>query len=446
MRKILGLLFITSLLMVFTGSSMAPLGTIKESFGSTVGVGTIANKGNSLNPTTDYASITDFGAKNDPEFDSTAAIKKCIDYCQSKGIYSIYAPAGTYKITGKIVIPSKFNLYGAGRMATTFVGHMDAPVFEVHRDEHTLSGFTVKYENGWAPKPGQNAILLYQVRNSKFDDINFFSVNRAIFGDDTLDGNYQFSCQFSNMYIYHYATNAIYLKANAKAGGNTGVVISNIYTNNWDGVKRYNRDVVALYLDTFSEVTVTQFNAEWVYTSSGIIDIRNCRSATFISTHIEGVHQRDKDYFGLILLANSNARFIGLDMYNNALLSQKSGLFRATNNSNLYVMDHKENKTAISKEGRYIFSDPRYMDEIYVENYKGTVIPTLGYVDPNPDGSQKVKQFNRRLLDGPEYRTSAGNPNRVLTPYFIGEECLDTKNGIWYKAKGTLNTDWVALN
>jgi hypothetical protein len=42
------------------------------------------------------------------------------------------------------------------------------------------------------------------------------------------------------------------------------------------------------------------------------------------------------------------------------------------------------------------------------------------------------------------YRTHAGAPTE--TPYFIGEELLDTTNGKWYKSKGLTSADWVALN
>lgn len=41
------------------------------------------------------------------------------------------------------------------------------------------------------------------------------------------------------------------------------------------------------------------------------------------------------------------------------------------------------------------------------------------------------------------YRTEAGTPVGALTPKFIGEEVLDTANSVFYKAYGTLDTEWV---
>lgn len=44
------------------------------------------------------------------------------------------------------------------------------------------------------------------------------------------------------------------------------------------------------------------------------------------------------------------------------------------------------------------------------------------------------------------YRDNDGSPSGALTPQFVGEEVLDWRNHIWYKAHGTTNTAWAALN
>lgn len=41
-----------------------------------------------------------------------------------------------------------------------------------------------------------------------------------------------------------------------------------------------------------------------------------------------------------------------------------------------------------------------------------------------------------------DYRTSTAAPS--VTPFFVGEELLDTTNGKWYKSKGLTASDWVA--
>ena len=46
----------------------------------------------------------------------------------------------------------------------------------------------------------------------------------------------------------------------------------------------------------------------------------------------------------------------------------------------------------------------------------------------------------------PGFRSGAGTPVGSVTPKAIGDEYLDTTGPTWYKATGTGNTDWVALN
>jgi len=44
------------------------------------------------------------------------------------------------------------------------------------------------------------------------------------------------------------------------------------------------------------------------------------------------------------------------------------------------------------------------------------------------------------------YREGAVSPAGVITPYFIGEEYLDSTANIWYKSYGVTNVNWAALN
>ncbi len=49
------------------------------------------------------------------------------------------------------------------------------------------------------------------------------------------------------------------------------------------------------------------------------------------------------------------------------------------------------------------------------------------------------------ICDAIGYIENAGTPNGSVTPDFVGQSCLDTTNSVWYRAKGTTNTDWVLL-
>jgi hypothetical protein len=68
-------------------------------------------------------SITDarFGAGGTGETDDTAALRKCIASAQIEG-KTVWLPAGVFKITGDINVPSNVTIQGAGMWHTTFVG------------------------------------------------------------------------------------------------------------------------------------------------------------------------------------------------------------------------------------------------------------------------------------------------------------------------------------
>lgn len=64
-------------------------------------------------------SVRDFGAKGDGQADDTAALQTCIAAAQGK---TVWVPAGDYKLTGDIILPSGVTIQGAGMWHTTFVG------------------------------------------------------------------------------------------------------------------------------------------------------------------------------------------------------------------------------------------------------------------------------------------------------------------------------------
>ena len=65
--------------------------------------------------------ILDFGADQNGEMDATSALRRCIAeaHRQSK---TVWVPAGDYKLTGEILVPSSVTVQGAGMWHTTFVG------------------------------------------------------------------------------------------------------------------------------------------------------------------------------------------------------------------------------------------------------------------------------------------------------------------------------------
>ncbi len=66
-------------------------------------------------------SLTDFGASGKGEVDDTEALRQCIA-AAARQAKTVWVPAGTYKLTGDIVLPAGLSLQGAGMWHTTFTG------------------------------------------------------------------------------------------------------------------------------------------------------------------------------------------------------------------------------------------------------------------------------------------------------------------------------------
>lgn len=88
-------------------------------------------------------SITDFGAKSGVDLensnDATEPLKKAIAQLGSKGGV-VWVPAGSYRITGDIVVPSHTTIQGAGMWHTTFVGDESTYANAAKRVRFKLSG------------------------------------------------------------------------------------------------------------------------------------------------------------------------------------------------------------------------------------------------------------------------------------------------------------------
>jgi hypothetical protein len=74
-----------------------------------------------LAPPANALSVLDFGASGKGAADDTDALKKCVAEAASQGRI-VWVPAGNYKLTGDILVPSSVTIQGAGMWHTTFVG------------------------------------------------------------------------------------------------------------------------------------------------------------------------------------------------------------------------------------------------------------------------------------------------------------------------------------
>jgi hypothetical protein len=86
-----------------------------------------------------FLSLHDFGAGGQGETDDTAATKQCIGEAARRGM-GVWAPPGTYRLTGEIELPSGLVFRGAGIWRTTFVGDPDLYAQPDRRVRFVLSG------------------------------------------------------------------------------------------------------------------------------------------------------------------------------------------------------------------------------------------------------------------------------------------------------------------
>ncbi len=71
--------------------------------------------------------VLDFGADQSGKIDATSALRTCVAEAQRQS-KTVWVPAGDYKLTGEILVPSSVTIQGAGMWHTTFVG--DSSLYE----------------------------------------------------------------------------------------------------------------------------------------------------------------------------------------------------------------------------------------------------------------------------------------------------------------------------
>jgi len=81
----------------------------------------LENVADPLSAPVESLSLVDFGADNHGGADATEALRRCIAAAQGQG-KAVWVPAGDYKVTGEILLPSSVTIQGAGMWHTTFVG------------------------------------------------------------------------------------------------------------------------------------------------------------------------------------------------------------------------------------------------------------------------------------------------------------------------------------
>jgi hypothetical protein len=86
--------------------------------------------------------VLDFGADQNGEMDATSALRKCVAESQRQS-KTVWVPAGDYKLTGEILVPSSVTVQGAGMWHTTFVGDSTLYDRSARRVRFKLAGHNI---------------------------------------------------------------------------------------------------------------------------------------------------------------------------------------------------------------------------------------------------------------------------------------------------------------
>lgn len=139
------------------------------------------------------ANILDFGAVGDGVTDDTAAIQAAIN----SGILSVYAPAGTYKVTGTIYITTPITFYGAGRENTIFKQISNFDVFKIDNGVGVMKGvamggFQIFNDQPRALVTSGSGIRMFKSYYGTFEDIEikncYIGINSTQSNVTTYDG------------------------------------------------------------------------------------------------------------------------------------------------------------------------------------------------------------------------------------------------------------------
>jgi len=93
----------------------------------------------SLKAPTESLNVLDFGASGTGQTDDTKALIDCIAAAKAQARI-VWVPAGTYKLSGDIILPSFVSIQGAGMWHTTFVGDQDLYKEAGHRVRFKMAG------------------------------------------------------------------------------------------------------------------------------------------------------------------------------------------------------------------------------------------------------------------------------------------------------------------
>lgn len=156
-----------------------------------------------------YASVLDFGAVGDGVTDNTAAINRALFqlYCREPGEIatrrSLFFPAGIYRVTGVINIPSSAGLYGEGPQNTIILSDSSSPYAAQYTDfnqapgsSNPISNIRIADMQFQHTDPDSNVFLVQSATGCEFTNTAF--VGGRVQADLTTAANPTVAVGFDN--------------------------------------------------------------------------------------------------------------------------------------------------------------------------------------------------------------------------------------------------------
>lgn len=279
------------------------------------------------------ANVKSYGAVGDDKTDDLTAFTKCLT--ENAGNV-VYMPAGTYRLSGTIYIPSKTQLVGAGSNTVLhFIGSGNCIQYEGDESNYCIfSNFVVKgnagggdgfniygdgniYQNITVTECGENGFHLHY-RGANVDE--FGALTRVVNCSAYLNGEHGY---YGHDILDSQITNCTFY-TNSQKKDNTydnihcesAVKISNSHSWNWNDERGYRRIRYALWIKDLS--TVVGCHIEGGRTGCARIRNRNTISgnafyASFGNHNIKiaGMYNQ---IFATVCTGPANDRFVSVPM------------------------------------------------------------------------------------------------------------------------------------
>ncbi len=255
-------------------------------------------------------SVKDFGAVGDGVTDDTAAIAAALLAGSGK---KVYVPAGTYKITSTLTVPTSTYFYGTGLGSSIIQYTSNIPIITAQGSgtKTRISGFYLAFSS--AQPIGNTNALGINVQNFDESSMDNLMINNCYSGiycgaSSGISPNYIYSSTLRDIRIEGYSGYGLYLST--VAANNSGNVLQNIYIVNTSTTTPV---TCGAYINAWDDGVINQINIEQCQPSAAPMIISGCNNLTINAIHFEAITYA-VDFGAMISIQASRVNITGLSV------------------------------------------------------------------------------------------------------------------------------------